>query len=103
MFKVKKYLFALLSVCVFTNNAMAQWLEAKSEKDERSISIKVKDGVPSSRIIVSSSLPLSYSSNMGDVTNDNVGYGVVNGINSDTIYFYLVDDYKRTLTIMAEG
>ncbi|MFI3262599.1 MAG: tetratricopeptide repeat protein [Rikenellaceae bacterium] len=103
MFKEKKCLLVLLLICFYTNNASAQWLEAKSEKDERSVSIKTKDGVPSSRIIVSSSLPLNYSSNMGDVTNETVGFGFVNGLNTDTIYFYLVDDFKRTLTISADG
>ncbi len=103
MYKEKKILLTLLLASACINTGSAQWLEVKSEKDERSISIKVKNGVPSSRVIVSSSLPLSYSSNMGDVTNETVGYGVVNGMNSDTIYFYLADDYKRTLTISAEG
>ncbi len=103
MYKVIKFIFVSLMLCLYSNNVAAQWLEVKNEKDERSISIKVRNGVPSSRVIVSSSLPLSYSSNMGDVTNETVGYGVVNGLNSDTVYFYLVDDYKRTLTISAEG
>ncbi len=103
MCNLKKYLLAIVVVCCYTNTAMAQWLEAKSEKDDLSISIKMKGGVPSSRVIVTSSLRLGYSSNMGDVTNESVGYGVANGLNSDTVYFYLVDDYKRTLTITAEG
>ncbi|MFI3304059.1 MAG: tetratricopeptide repeat protein [Rikenellaceae bacterium] len=104
MNKIKFYLLAVSLICVHANQAVAQWLEVKNEKDERSISIKVKDGVPSSRVIVSSSFPLSYSSNMGDITNESVGYGVVNGLNSDTLYFYLApDDCKRRITISAEG
>ncbi len=104
MYKIKLFLSTLIATCAFSNGAMAQLLEVKSELDERAISIKVRDGVPSSRVIVSSSLSLSYSSNMGDITDEEVGYGSVNGLGSDTLYFYLAeDDPKRIITISAEG
>ncbi len=105
MYKKVISLTALFIICANSSKVEAQWLEAKSEKDDRSISIKVKNGVPSSRVIVSSSFALSYSSNMGDVTNESVGYGTVNGLNTDTLYFYLTpeDDCKRRITISAEG
>ncbi len=104
MHKFKSLISALIFICAFSNSATAQLLEAKSELDERAISIKVKDGVPSSRVIVSSSFALSYSSNMGDLAAKDVGSGIVNGLNSDTLYFYLMpDDPKRIVTISTDG
>ncbi|MFI3293266.1 MAG: tetratricopeptide repeat protein [Rikenellaceae bacterium] len=103
MYKTTKFLTLLILCCCCCNTVEAQWLEVKNEKDDRSISIKMKDGMSSSRVIVSSSLSLKFESNMGDVTDESIGSGVVNGLNSDTIYFFMSESYKRIITVSAEG
>ncbi len=94
----------LLVACFPISNLYAQKLEVTVEKDEMSVSTKVKSDVPSSRLIVSSAIQLNYTTNMSEIDADDIYHGVVNGMYSDTIYFYLTpDDCKRRVSFMAEG
>lgn len=95
------FILLIASICT---SAYSQRLEAQGDKDEKSVSIKMRGELPSSRVIVESSLKLSYKSNMGDLSESEIGRGVANSINSDTLYFYLpVEDNKRRVTISADG
>lgn len=100
-----KCFYLLILACFVSMTLSAQKkLEAEGGKEEKSVSIKMKDNKPSSRIIIESTYPLVYKSNMGDVSVENIARGVANGINVDTIYFYLnADDNKRVITISSDG
>lgn len=79
-------------------------LEVEGSQEQKSVSTKIKDGVTSSRVIIESEFPLTYKSNMGDITNENVVKGILNSIYVDTIYFFLQpDDNKRVITISTDG
>lgn len=89
-------------LCVF--ELSAQKLETQGGKDERSVSTKVKDGISSARVIIQSDIALSYNTNMGAISAEDIGSGMINGLNVDTLYFYLNPfDTHRRLIISADG
>ncbi len=91
-------------VCMATQSLLAQKLICEGEKDAKSVSIKMKDGVPSARVIVESKLYLTYKSNMNDLNGSTINRGNNNGINTDTLYFFPnAADNKRRITITAKG
>lgn len=94
-------LFALQAGVVFGQKT----LKTEGGKQEKSVSKVVsEDKQSSSRVIFQSDFPLSYKSNMGDITEKDVRRGRDNGRNSDTIYFFLPpEDCKRTIIISTDG
>ncbi|MFR9591973.1 MAG: hypothetical protein SNG27_06190 [Rikenellaceae bacterium] len=93
-----------ISLCLSANNLFSQKLETQGGVDSRSVSTKIKGGVSSSRVIILSNISLSYSTNMGDIPSEDMGSGVVNKMNVDTLYFYLDPfDSHRRLIISADG
>lgn len=85
-------------------NVAAQNLETQGGLDSKSISKTMRDGVSSSRVIILSDLSLSYTTNMGDIPAEDIGSGLSNGMNADTLYFYLDPyDNHRRLIITAYG
>lgn len=91
-------------VCIATQSLLAQKLICEGEKDAKSVSIKMKDGVPSARVIVESKLLLTYKSNMNDLNSATIQRGSSHGINADTLYFFVnPSDNKRRITITATG
>ncbi len=93
----------LISLCFCIESAMAQTLTVEQRNaGVLSVSRREKDGVPSSRVIIQSPLKLSYKSNMDSKLDIAKGYN--NGLNVDTLYFYVSDNNnKRLLTISSYG
>ncbi len=100
--KFKLYItLILLSLFSGTN---AQTMSIQGGLDERSVSTKMKDGVPSSRVIFQSRLRLSYDTNMGKIPEEDIKSVVINSINIDTLYFYLGNlDNHRRIVVSADG
>ncbi len=98
----KLLLGVLLLLCAHIT--MAQKLEVEGGLDDRSVSKLMRDGVASSRVIIQSNVKLSYSTNMGDDLEGNIGSGELNGLLVDTLYFFMDPfDTRRRLIISAEG
>lgn len=99
---MKRIAILLLSISITTSNA--QNLETQGGLDGRAVSTKIKDGVASSRVIILSTAKLSYTTNMGGIPREDIGSGRANGMNVDTLYFYLGPfDSHRRLIISADG
>ncbi len=101
---MNKRLLILIILLLNVVTINAQNLETQGGLDAKSVSTAMKDGVSSSRVIIFSNLALSYTTNMGDISFEDIGSDLINGMNVDTIYFYLNPfDSHRRLIIAADG
>ncbi len=95
--------------CLCAQSASAQQLEIEGGINERVVSTKVNpvNRAPSMQVIIHSKLDLSYDTNMGGIPKENIASTFADGMNVDTIYFYV--DYddpfntSRFLIISADG
>lgn len=96
--------FLLVFLSFIGSSALAQKLEVKGGQDETSVSIRMKNDVPSSRVIIQSPLDLNYRSNMNDLGPEDVVRAQANKMNVDTLYFYTdPQNCKRRVTVSADG
>lgn len=85
---MKRVIISILLMALPLVSSYAQKLETQGGLDSHAVSTKVKDGVASSRVIILSTAKLSYTTNMGGIPQEDVGSGIVNGMNVDTLYFF---------------
>ncbi len=97
-------LVLLFLIFLFCSTLQAQELEIKCEKMDRSVSIKMRGRNPSARVIVFSTVEMTYNSNMGDINMKRIGRSTENGIFTDTLLFYLPStSLRRRITMSAYG
>lgn len=104
MNKTLSFILIITLLNISISDANAQIMEIKGGRDSKSISTRMHSGIPSSRVIIQSNLSLEYNTNMGEIAKENIGSGIVNGLNVDTLYFYLDSkDNHRRLVISSHG
>ncbi len=102
-FKIFKVVVLLLFIGI--GNAHAQ-KKLEYEGGEYSlVSRRLKGGVPSASVIIESTVPLNYTTNMEDIESGDMRRGMANGIHSDTMYFFLTTatGKTRSIIITAQG
>ncbi len=102
MSRIILYLFVISTIGI--SALMGQDINIECEKIDAAISLKMQGDKPSARVIVFSTIKLSYSSNMGDINMEKIGRSAANGIYTDTLYFFLSSQsMRRRLTMTPYG